>query len=69
MTHVFTEELPFGGIGASGTGAYHGVFGFRTFSHAKAVLMQSKGGESNLPIRAPYGSLVNGVIAQLLTAG
>ena len=31
-------ELPFGGIGASGMGSYHGLAGFETFSHRKAVL-------------------------------
>ncbi|OWP49761.1 coniferyl aldehyde dehydrogenase [Pseudomonas nitroreducens] len=37
MQHAGLENLPFGGIGASGMGAYHGIDGFRTFSHAKAV--------------------------------
>ncbi|PTS86998.1 coniferyl aldehyde dehydrogenase, partial [Sphingomonas sp. HMWF008] len=35
--HVSMEELPFGGIGPSGMGSYHGSDGFKTFSHAKAV--------------------------------
>ncbi|MGE8150232.1 coniferyl aldehyde dehydrogenase [Pseudomonas vancouverensis] len=38
MSHASSEGLPFGGVGASGMGAYHGIDGFRTFSHAKAVL-------------------------------
>ncbi|WP_266033898.1 coniferyl aldehyde dehydrogenase [Brucella intermedia] len=54
MTHVAVETLPFGGIGPAGMGAYHGIHGFRRFSHAKAVVIQSAGGESNLPLRAPY---------------
>lgn len=37
MQHAALENLPFGGVGASGMGAYHGIDGFRTFSHAKAV--------------------------------
>lgn len=37
MSHASTESLPFGGVGQSGMGAYHGIDGFRTFSHAKAV--------------------------------
>jgi len=37
MMHYNMPDLPFGGVGASGTGAYRGVHGFRTFSHAKAV--------------------------------
>ncbi|MDX1569462.1 MAG: coniferyl aldehyde dehydrogenase [Xanthomonadales bacterium] len=40
--HVAVEDLPFGGIGASGIGAYHGQDGFRRFSHAKAVFKQPK---------------------------
>ncbi|MDD2046648.1 coniferyl aldehyde dehydrogenase [Pseudomonas putida] len=38
LSHASTEGLPFGGVGPSGMGAYHGIDGFRTFSHAKAVL-------------------------------
>lgn len=36
-THFLEQTLPFGGIGESGMGAYHGVFGFRELSHARAV--------------------------------
>lgn len=36
--HLVVPELPFGGVGESGTGAYHGEQSFRTFSHEKAVL-------------------------------
>jgi aldehyde dehydrogenase (NAD+) len=36
--HFATHKLPFGGVGPSGLGAYHGKFGFETFSHAKSVL-------------------------------
>jgi aldehyde dehydrogenase (NAD+) len=35
---LLVPELPFGGVGTSGTGAYHGKWGFETFSHRKAVL-------------------------------
>ncbi|RBO86329.1 coniferyl-aldehyde dehydrogenase [Marinomonas aquiplantarum] len=55
MTHVSIDELPFGGVGPSGMGAYHGIHGFRQFSHAKAVVIQSEEGASNLRLRAPYG--------------
>jgi aldehyde dehydrogenase (NAD+) len=40
VLHLANPELPFGGIGPSGFGAYHGVHGFRTFSHARAILRQ-----------------------------
>ena len=42
LLHVAVEELPFGGIGASGIGAYHGEIGFQTFSHRKSVFLQSR---------------------------
>ncbi len=58
MTHASVEELPFGGVGASGMGAYHGVHGFRQFSHRKGVVVQAKDGASNLQLRAPYGEML-----------
>jgi coniferyl-aldehyde dehydrogenase len=42
MWHFAAETLPFGGIGASGMGAYHGERGFLTFTHEKAVFQQSR---------------------------
>ncbi len=42
VMHVGQEDLPFGGVGPSGMGAYHGIDGFRTFSHAKSVFTQTK---------------------------
>jgi aldehyde dehydrogenase (NAD+) len=38
MSHLLVPGLPFGGVGPSGSGAYHGRWGFDTFSHRKAVL-------------------------------
>lgn len=54
MSHASLDELPFGGVGASGIGAYHGIHGFRQFSHAKPVVFQDESGASNLRLRAPY---------------
>lgn len=54
MTHASIEGLPFGGVGASGTGAYHGIHGFRRFSHARPVVYQAPDGASGLRLRAPY---------------
>jgi coniferyl-aldehyde dehydrogenase len=42
LFHFAAENLPFGGIGPSGIGAYHGEFGFQTFSHRKGVFLQSR---------------------------
>jgi aldehyde dehydrogenase (NAD+) len=40
FSHYLENQLPFGGVGQSGMGSYHGVFGFRTFSHERAVYIQ-----------------------------
>ena len=40
IMHIMQEDLPFGGIGPSGMGSYHGLEGFKTFSHAKSVYKQ-----------------------------
>lgn len=41
LMHLVNEHLPFGGVGNSGMGAYHGEFGFKTFSHQKSVVIRS----------------------------
>jgi len=41
MMHLASEELPFGGVGESGLGKYHGKYSFETFSHQKSVLTKS----------------------------
>lgn len=38
LMHLTNSRLPFGGVGHSGMGAYHGEYGFRTFSHYKSIL-------------------------------
>ena len=55
LLHVAQEDLPFGGVGPSGMGAYHGEEGFRNFSHAKAVFVQSRLSSIEL-LRPPYGA-------------
>ncbi len=52
--HVVAQGVPFGGTGHSGMGAYHGVWGFREFTHPSTVLYGST--RFNLPLREhPYG--------------
>ena len=61
--HVSQEELPFGGIGPSGMGAYHGEIGFRTFSHAKAVYRQPRIDVAGLAgMRPPYGKATRATV-------
>jgi aldehyde dehydrogenase (NAD+) len=42
VIHLANPNLPFGGVGYSGMGSYHGEFGFKTFSHERAVLNQGR---------------------------
>ncbi len=42
VVHFTDVNLPFGGVNTSGIGSYHGVFGFREFSHEKGVFIQAK---------------------------
>jgi coniferyl-aldehyde dehydrogenase len=55
--HFLADELPFGGVGESGMGAYHGEHGFLRFSHARAVFRQTWLDVPGLVgLRPPYGS-------------
>ncbi|CAM2139204.1 putative coniferyl aldehyde dehydrogenase [Pararobbsia alpina] len=65
LLHVACDDLPFGGIGPSGIGAYHGVDGFRTFTHMKPVLIQSRFNLRAL-VRPPYGKRVAAVVKMFL---
>lgn len=54
LLHIAQEYQPFGGVGASGIGAYHGEWGFRAFSKEKPVFIQSRLSAGGL-LRPPYG--------------
>ena len=58
LFHFAVEELPFGGVGASGMGAYHGEFGFQTFSHRKGVFLQSRFSGTRF-LRPPFGRMAD----------
>ena len=51
VVHLGNKDLPFGGVGASGTGSYHGKWGYQRLSHAKAVVHKSLYGDA--PARYP----------------
>ncbi len=57
VIHFANNHLPFGGIGASGLGNYHGVYGFRAFSHERAVLRQGRI-DMLKTVYPPYGAKV-----------
>lgn len=59
--HLSNPFLPFGGVGNSGMGAYHGQYGFDTFSHQKSILKQTT--KFDLPFRYP-GSKLNTSVAK-----
>jgi coniferyl-aldehyde dehydrogenase len=65
LLHFGNENLPFGGVGASGIGAYHGEFGFQTFSHRKGVFLQSRWNTAWM-LRPPYRGLAGFVLKMLL---
>lgn len=62
LGHILQEDLPFGGVGESGTGVYHGYDGFKNFSHAKAIYVQSKLDPFRI-LRPPYNDTINKAIA------
>ena len=67
--HYVQEDLPFGGFGASGMGAYHGPEGFRSMSHARAIYSQTM--IDVLPIvgaRPPFGDKFRKNISKILGA-
>ncbi|WP_019142974.1 coniferyl aldehyde dehydrogenase [Noviherbaspirillum massiliense] len=55
LLHIAQDELPFGGVGESGMGAYHGEHGFNTFTKLKPVVYQSRLNGMWL-VQPPYGS-------------
>ena len=60
--HVGQDNAPFGGVGPSGTGSYHGVEGFKNFSHTKTIYTQSKFDGLFGLFRPPFGSKAKGAI-------
>jgi coniferyl-aldehyde dehydrogenase len=64
LLHIAQENLPFGGVGDSGIGAYHGEYGFRLFSKEKPVFVQSRLAGTWL-LRPPYGKLAASVMRNL----
>jgi coniferyl-aldehyde dehydrogenase len=65
VIHAAVEALPFGGIGGSGFGAYHGRAGFEAFSHRRAVLLQSRWSGTRFA-RPPYGPMSDRLLRLLI---
>jgi len=65
LMHYAQDDLPFGGVGPSGMGVYHGIEGFRTLSHAKGVFEQGRWNGGSL-LRAPFGRLTDAILKLML---
>lgn len=61
MTHFVNENLPFGGVNHSGHGSYHGYYGFKAFSHERAVISQPSFSMVKL-MYPPYKPLVKKLV-------
>ncbi|MCS6129566.1 coniferyl aldehyde dehydrogenase [Shewanella baltica] len=62
--HVAADDAPFGGIGPSGMGHYHGKEGFLTFSHAKTVLSRGRFNTGKF-VHPPYGTVIQRILMKL----
>ena len=68
VLHVAVEDMPFGGIGPSGMGHYHGYEGFLTFSKAKSVLSKGKLNSAKM-VYPPYGGWLQKKMLSFLSGG
>jgi aldehyde dehydrogenase (NAD+) len=65
LWHIANSALPFGGVGPSGMGAYHGRDTFETFSHRKPVVVKSTRFDPSLAY-PPYGALKSAIVRRLI---
>lgn len=65
LMHYVQDSIPFGGIGMSGMGAYHGIEGFKSLSHAKGVFVQSRWNLGGL-LHPPFNRMTDLVVRYLL---
>ena len=67
VMHVSQEDLPFGGVGPSGMGCYHGFDGFKTFSHTKSIYTQSNMDIAGMTgMSPPFNQKTENTIKQML---
>ena len=69
LAHLAVPELPFGGVGKSGMGAYHGEFSIELFSHAKAVLRQPLRPDATVAVRPPITAAKRRIIDRFVFPG
>ncbi|HLR08190.1 MAG TPA: aldehyde dehydrogenase [Bacillota bacterium] len=64
LYHLANPHLPFGGVGSSGMGAYHGKYGFHTFSHNKSVMKQTTA--FDIPLRYPGSRIGHSLVKKIM---
>ncbi|WP_188453721.1 aldehyde dehydrogenase [Virgibacillus oceani] len=64
LYHLANPYLPFGGVGSSGIGRYHGKYSFETFSHKKSVLKQTT--KFDMPFRYPGGKVAEALVKRII---
>src|SRR5699024_12166717 len=64
LYHLANPHLPFGGVGESGIGHYHGKFGFDTFSHQKSIMEQTT--KFDMPLRYPGSQLAHRLVEKVM---
>ncbi|WP_166266583.1 coniferyl aldehyde dehydrogenase [Marinobacter caseinilyticus] len=64
LMHVAQDDLPFGGVGASGMGHYHGKEGFLTFSHARAIFSKQRFNSGKF-VYAPHGTAMHKMVYKM----
>ncbi len=65
LLHYVQDDLPFGGVGPSGMGAYHGFEGFESLSHAKGIFEQARFNLSGM-LRPPFGRVADLIVKAML---
>ncbi|MEW1952980.1 aldehyde dehydrogenase family protein [Terrabacter sp. NPDC080008] len=69
LAHLAVPGLPFGGVGASGTGAYHGEHSLELFSHSKPVLTLPTRPDATVFVRPPFTALKEQVVSRVAFPG
>jgi len=64
LYHLANPHLPFGGVGSSGMGSYHGIHGFNTFTHKKSILKQTT--KFDIPLRYPGGKIAQKLVKKVM---
>ncbi|WP_202879691.1 hypothetical protein [Ornithinimicrobium pratense] len=67
LLHILAPDLPFGGVGASGMGAYHGRASIEEFSHRRSVLVKPAAPDTLRVVYPPHSGWKRAAITRLMT--